>query len=309
MKWLAKAVAFKAFSSIPGGSKLYRHAQTHWTKSIVATPERVGQKMEIGMSYLSWLFDHGHDLERIRDLRHLDLGCGWHPSIPLMYSRIGLRRQVLTDVTHLMCMQTFRESEVLVDRLLSARDHSAHDLLRADAEPAGRALASLDDLLASNDMEYHAPYFDWVSTAGQSMDLATCTQVLMHIERPILDEVFKAVHGLLKAGGLFMSTVHLFDIYSNSDRRISIYNHLRYSKGLWSKLVNSDMMTFNRFKARDYREALEAAGFEIVAFEIEHGGPDDLRALRAVKVHPEFAARYSEEELADKHLFFVARKP
>lgn len=309
MKWLAKALAFKAFSSIPGGDSFYRYIQTNVTKSIVATPTRVGQKIEIGMLYLSWLDQHGFAIHDVRKLRHMDLGCGWHPTIPILYSKMGLRGQVLTDVTSLITDQTFRASLELVNELTSNPAHPAHRLLLNGASQPLPADASIDELLAHGGMEYHAPYFEWAGTAGDQMDLATCTQVLMHVERPILDDCFKIIFDLLKSGGLFMSTVHLFDIYANSDPSITIYNHLKYSKQVWSKLVNSDIMPFNRYKARDYREALEGAGFEIAEFDIEHGTAEDLRTLRSLQVHPEFSARYTEEELADKHLFFVARKP
>lgn len=309
MNWFAKALAFKAFSSIPGGNSFYRYLQTNWTKSIVATPARVGQKIDIGMRYLACLDKHGYTIEDIRKMRHLDLGCGWHPTIPILYSKMGLKGQVLTDLNYLIGTQTFRESLEFVNQLTADPEHPAHALLQESACQPPPANASLDELLAEAGMEYHAPYFEWARTAGPCIDLATCTQVLMHVERPILDDCFKIIFDLLTSGGIFMSTVHLFDIYSNSDPNITIYNHVRYSKSTWSNWVNSDMMPFNRYKARDYREALEGAGFEIVEFDIDHGTAEDLRALRSLKVHPEFGARYTEEELADKHLFFVARKP
>lgn len=309
MKWLAKALAFKAFSAIPGGNSFYRYLQTNVTKSIIATPARVGQKIDIGMRYLGWLDQHGYSIDDIRQMRHLDLGCGWHPSIPILYSKMGLKGQVLTDLNYLIGTQTFRESLEFVNQLTGDPAHPAHHLLLESACQPPPADASLDELLAHSGMEYYAPYFDWAKSAGECIDLATCTQVLMHIERPILDDCFKVIFDLLHSGGIFMSTVHLFDIYSNSDPSITIYNHVKYSKQMWSNLVNSDMMPFNRYKARDYREALEAAGFEILEFDIDHGTTEDLRTLRSLQVHPEFSARYTEQEMADKHLFFVARKP
>lgn len=309
MKWLVKALAFKAFSFTPGGQSVYRYIQIHWTKSIVATAGRVAHKMDIGMRYLTWLMSHGYEMTTVRKLRHLDLGSGWHPTIPLLFSKIGMQGQVLTDVSPVMSDRTFRESLVFVNQLLADPKHPAHGFLQDGWDQQPSVDANFEELLEFSGMEYHAPYFEWANKTDRRFDLATCTQVLMHIERPNLDQLFQLIHGLLRPGGLFMSTVHLFDIYSNSDSRISIYNHLKYSKSMWSTVVNSDMMTFNRLKSRDYREALEGAGFEIVEFEINHGGPDDLRSLRSVKVHPEFTERYSEEELAEKHLFLVVRKP
>ncbi|MES2995291.1 MAG: class I SAM-dependent methyltransferase [Verrucomicrobiota bacterium] len=310
MNWFIKSLIFKAFSTVPGGAALYRHAQWNWTKSIVATPARVGQKIDVGMSYLSWLLDHGRSIDEIRSLRHLDLGAGWHPTIPLLFSKIGMRHQVLTDVCPLMTADTFLDALKLTDQLvIETNGHPARPLLANDALSSPPHGADLETLLASFQMEYQAPYFEWAAKPGHDIDLATCTQVLMHITRPILDDCFKLIHNVLKPGGLFMAPVHLFDIYSNSDPKIGIYNHLRYSRHFWRTIVSSEMMTFNRLKSPDYRDALIAAGFEILEFVVDHGNAEELRGLRALNIHPEFSSRYSERELSEKHLFFVARKP
>jgi hypothetical protein len=67
-------------------------------------------------------------------------------------------------------------------------------------------------------------------------------------------------------------------------------------------------MSYNRLKAPDYRETLEEAGFRIRDFVVEAPSAEDLKALRQTKVHSEFA-RFSEQDLGARHLFFVAEKP
>jgi hypothetical protein len=61
-------------------------------------------------------------------------------------------------------------------------------------------------------------------------------------------------------------------------------------------------------KAKDYRELLEASGFQIAHFEVEGPNSNDLRELDQLPIH-EFFSRYTREELGAKHLFFVAEKP
>ena len=309
MNWFTKAIIFKGLSTIHGGTSIYRYAQWNWTNSIVATPNRVSQKLDVGMGYLNWLLNHEHTLEQIRGMCHMDLGSGWHPTIPLLLSRIGLRNQVLVDINPLMTYDTLRDAVTLVNELVDHPNHPANPLIKEKTLPDPSGHEDLQSLLDQFSMTYQAPYLKWAATTEVRFDLVTCTQVLMHIDRPLLDKVFKLVHDLLKPGGLFMVPVHLFDIYSNSDPNISIYNHLRYSKRFWRSVVCSDIMSFNRLKSPDFREALEGAGFHILEFEIERGGPADLEMLRTLDIHPEFSSRYTEEELSEKHLFFVARRP
>ena len=104
-----------------------------------------------------------------------------------------------------------------------------------------------------------------------------------------------------------MATVYLKDLFADKDKGISKYNHLRYSAESWERWVSSPLMAFNRFKARDYRELLEEAQFEIRRFEIEQGTAEDLKELAGIPIDP-FFKRYSREELAAKNLFFVAQK-
>ena len=66
-------------------------------------------------------------------------------------------------------------------------------------------------------------------------------------------------------------------------------------------------MSYNRLRAPDYRELLEQAGFELLAFDIEPGTAADLAELEQIPLAKCFQ-RYSREDLAAKHLFFAARK-
>lgn len=309
MNWFIKALSFKVMSVVPGGASLYRYVQWNWTKSIVATKVRVGQKIDVGMSYINWLLANGFSLERIRKMRHLDLGAGWHPSIPLLFYRMGMRNQVLADVAPLLSRSTFVDALSLCEDILSDTSHEACQHFDGASYPQVLPSDEFADLTQKFSMTYHAPYFDWVSESSESVDLVTCTQVFMHLDREILESCFAMMFRVLKPGGIFMSPVHLFDIYSNSDSDISIYNHLKYSSSFWNSVVNSELMPFGRLKSPDFREALEKAGFEILTFDITRGSEEEKASLKDLPVHSEFSQRYDLDVLSEKHLFFVARKP
>jgi SAM-dependent methyltransferase len=142
---------------------------------------------------------------------------------------------------------------------------------------------------------------------ADKIDVVTSTQVLLHIPREPMRRCLRQIHHSLKPGGLFLATIHLRDLFADSDKRISDYNHLRYSTGSWERWVNSPLMSYNRFKARDYRELLEEAGFTLLLFAVEPGSPEHVKALERLPIAPCFQ-RYSREELAARHLLFVAQK-
>jgi len=97
MYWLAKVTAYRILSALPGGAVLYRFIQERVTKSLVPASERVSQKIDVGLEYFCWLANHGLR-ERLIEGVHLDFGAGWHPTIPLLYYCLGVKRQHLLDV-------------------------------------------------------------------------------------------------------------------------------------------------------------------------------------------------------------------
>jgi len=167
--------------------------------------------------------------------------------------------------------------------------------------------ANLREYFEALGISYCAPYADvFPSLAGQ-VDVVTSTQVLLHIPGDSLRWCFGQIHKSLKPGGLFLATVYLKDLFADRHKALPRYNHLRYSAETWERWVNSSLMSFNRFKARDYRQLLEGAQFQIQQFEVEAGTAEDLKELDRIKIAPCFKG-YSRAELAAKDLFFVAQK-
>jgi hypothetical protein len=88
---------------------------------------------------------------------------------------------------------------------------------------------------------------------------------------------------------------------------LSDYGHLTFSPWVWEHLINSPILSYNRFKAPDYRLALEEAGFRVLHFETNPPGEADFAQLKKCRPHRSFTS-YSAEDLAARHLFIVAEK-
>jgi len=307
MNWFFKAQVFNFLSIAPAGRKGYRFLQDHLTKTLIATQERVLQKMDVGITYWNKFGMLGETPENLRT--HLDLGSGWHPTIPLLFEGFGVTRQILCDVAPVMTSDSFASTLAMFRSVIDRGLRLGCQYPKDDADSLTIPKDDVLEMIKRHGFSYHAPYFGIGDRIRGEVDFITSTQVLLYIEMPQLVECFQDLFKALRPGGWFLATNHLYDLYSDADKSISIYNNLKYSRRFWNSMVNSGMMSFNRLKSRDYREALEIAGFEIIEFMIDHGGEDDLRSLRSLKIHPEFTVRYSEQELSEKHLFFVVRKP
>lgn len=302
MKWWVKIAGFKALSLVPGGSRLYRWTQENLTGSLVPTSERVRQKIEVGIRY--WEALQSVRLEdRLLHGRHLDLGSGWHPTIPLLFHALGCPAQVLADVVPVMTRETARQTTATFLQVLP----SFAPALPVQTERTHRLQTYDWPNWPPRELgwEYQAPYMDWLTAQRSTLDLVSSTQALLHVPRAVLREIFSAVVWALKPGGIFMATIHLRDLFADGDPSITPYNHLRYSPRFWEGWINSPLMSYNRLKAPDYRSLLEEAGLRLLKFEVEPGRPAQLETLR---VHPSFHG-YSREDLAAHHLFLVGQKP
>jgi SAM-dependent methyltransferase len=305
MNWRIKVAAFKALSALPGGSAAYRFLQERVTRSLDPTPQRVGQKLDVGTLYFKALTELGCADLLLRGT-HLDFGTGWHPSIPFLYYSMGTPRQELFDLVPALSRET-----------VAATVRTFLDLIKRPDCPHTSQLSRLPPpevgpdwrkYLADLGITYSAPYADVFPSLDGKIDVVTSTQVLLHIPREPMRWCFGEIYRSLKPGGLFLATIHLKDLWASIHIGLSKYNHLRYSPAAWERWVNSPLMSFNRFKAPDYRQLLEETKFEIVRFDVEPGTKEDLAELDTIPIADCFK-RYSREDLAAHHLFFAARKP
>jgi SAM-dependent methyltransferase len=265
----------------------------------------VDQKLRVGQRYFEWLRSKGQT-QKLLNGSYLDFGAGWHPSIPLLYYSLGCARQRLFDLAPVLDRTLVSQTVDTVLALLNDPAWIGHgDLKRLPPKFTG------DDwrgYLKDLGISYHAPYADVFPELAGSLDVVTSTQVLLHIPREPLRWCFEQIYRSLKPGGVFLATIHLRDLMVGIHNHRSKYNQLRYSTETWDRWINSKLMSYNRLRAPDYRQLLEGAGFAIEHFEIEGGTPADFRELDAIRV-AECFKKYSREDLAATHLFFVAQKP
>lgn len=304
MRWLAKAVVLKALSALPGGATAHRWAQKHLTRSLDPSPARVRQKIEVALLYLDTLQRLGTPAD-LASITHIDIGAGWHPTIPLFLHAAGCERQCLFDVAPLLDLDLLERTLSTVQVILTDPSHAAHARVKHPLTTTHPP--SLPEALRQWGITYVAPCGGTLATMRESAEMITATQVLYHVPREDLRHLFADVFRALKPGGHFLAVVHLANVFRNA-AGFRLASHTHFSPASWERWVNSRLSSFNRLKAPDYREMLEGAGFALPHFEVEPGSADDLAKLDLANVHSSFA-RYSREDLVAKHLFFVARKP
>jgi hypothetical protein len=305
MNWLLKVAAFKVLSGVPMGAQLYRFSQEKITHSLTPTQDRVRGKIDIAFQYWDWLKANDYPGAAVPG-SILDFGAGWHPTIPFLFYSLGVERQFLCDVQPVLNRDMAGQTMNTFLSVVKDPQQPYRSRLRRLPEPLSPEV-SWTDYLKRMGITYHAPYDTLIGEIAGSVEIVVCTQVLYFINRQILADCFGQLRKVLKKGGIFLATVYLFDVNATAQNGLSQYNHLRYSPEVWESWINSRLMSYNRLKARDYRELLEQAGFTIRHFDVTGPTASDLEDLARVPVHPCFS-HYSREELGAKNLFFVAEK-
>lgn len=304
-KWHFKCDAYKALSFLPKASAIYDLIQRRVTQSTVPTEIRVRSKLSVALDYWSWLEANNRTAQALEGVA-LDIGAGWKPVIPLAFYSLGFDRQVLVDIDDVMRPETVIRTTEIYERIAEG-DAKQRGIALQRMPHADGLSGTTRDMLRSFGIEYIAPYdTSHIEAMQGTVSLATCTQVLLHVEQPVLAELFKAVHTAMKPGGIFMATIHLKPLYAGLEQSMNDIEHLRYSTAEW-RSFGSSLMSYTRVKAPQYRALLEAAGFRLAAFDVTPGTKEDLLRLETSKVDTSFEG-LTPEDLVARHLFFAAEK-
>ncbi len=306
MGWRLKSAQFKLLSALPGGNWLYKNLQEHVTRSTVASRTRINHKVGVGLDFWHWL-QNTHSTRQLTAGRLLDYGSGWHPTIPLLWYALGNDRQTLADITPNMDAAKVNDAIRIFREIASEPAWPGRPWLKRLPETKPVTDHQAGSVLAHLGIEYCAPYGSVLRERLGQYDVVICTQVMQHIPPQVLPGVLKEIHGCLKSGGLFHATIHFVGHFRDPFLRQGHYEHLRYSPATWERWINSSIMSFNRLKGPDYRQAIEQAGFKLREFNLTQPTAADMAELQRTLVHPCFK-HYTDQDLATLGVFVVAQK-
>lgn len=303
MRWVLKAASQKALSALPHAESLNYLLQHRVTRTLPAGESLFRRKVAIGIEHFHAFREHG--AVEPAEAVFYEFGAGWDLAVPLLYTALGVERQLLVDIRPNLRFE-------LIDD--SLRKHARHRAaLEAEAgvplrELDPRPVTSAEELRTRFGIAYLAPRdARETNLPGDSVDFVSSTDTLEHIPRDDLARILVECRRLLRAGGVLSCKVDMQDHYSYFDRGVSRYNFLRFPSRTW-RLVNSSLHYQNRLRHPDYVTLVEEAGLEVVSDRVSEPSEADLEALRTLELAPEFRG-YTLEQLGAKSLRVVARKP
>ena len=269
-----------------------------------------------GSDHGAWTLTQG--VEMVRSLREyidlpnstvLEVGTGWQPLIPLLFSMAGTKQVILTDLTRLLhpsslaaALDSLRYNKKRITEGLPISSEAFDQFTRSNQGE------TLEQSLERFRLRYMAPC-DCRSTGlpPNSVDAVISRAVMEHIPPDVILAIFHESARIIKPGGVACHVVDNSDHWQHRDGNISRVNFLKFSDSTFRLTYINKLNYQNRLRHSQYREMLEQAGFQIVRDEPTVDAPS-VEVLKNFQVAPQFR-RFTHEDLATIDSFFLARRP
>ncbi len=279
INWEKKALAFRAFDTLPFGRWLYGFTQRHITKTV---PRPLSPTAETGR----WFTAHAkafqeHGKKQLDAASHFEFGAGWDLFPNLVLWCYGMKEQFVYDLN-----RWARPDQInIVIRHLMVDpppncSRKPQCLLRENSDFE-------EDLILNYKIRYHAP-----ADAGEtdlesgSIDTISTTSVLEHIPFSQIPRLLSECHRLMHPSSVMSHVIDYSDHYSHSDANITAYNFLRFTERQWNRF-NPGIHYQNRGRHKDFIKLFEGSGFRVVC-ETHHYPENSENELRSLALASPF---------------------
>jgi SAM-dependent methyltransferase len=309
MRWQVKAAVQAALSRVPYHARLYGRLQ----RAAGTYPLDVAEVYDRKARFLNRMAGQGLTPD---DKVVVEIGTGWYPFLPILFSLLGAKRVVTMDLNPWLSPRTLGDTlagvRSLLDRIAADFGRPA-DQLRAKFEAAAGGAGPRPEVrptLARFGVEYRMPC-DAGATGlpDGSVDYVVSSNVFEHIPGPVIGRILTESRRIVRPGGHHLHHINPGDHFSIGDRRITTAHFLRYSPGRWYWIGGSGVAYHNRLRGVDYVRLFEKHGLTVTHTyqNVDPRALDELKSGRQ-PVHPDFAG-YTAEELAVDVIGVYARNP
>ena len=292
--WIAKALTQQALSHLPGGNSLNYFLQRHVARSLPHSDATFLYHCEFAGRYVAALREYTET--PVAKARCLEFGAGWDCAIALGLCSLGVRKQILVDISAKLRFDLLNET---LDQAHRLADKVAERAPGANVFVLPDRVDNVSDLIAMGIGHCVGDLMEIKWPSG--FDLISSTSVMEHIPVDVLPRLVRHCRELLRPGGLFCAAIDAADHYSRLDRSISYGNFLTYSPSAWS-VFNPPLHYQNRLHVSDHLKIIKEAGFTILEAE-----PNRIRKHPNIRRHQSFQ-NYAIDDLLCGGVFVVAQK-
>ncbi len=303
--WILKAVVQKIISFLPRSQKINYLFQKYVTKGVYLTDDYFIDRLLHAQNHVSYFsrYSKTHDSFNV-----LELGTGWYPVIPIYMFLKGANKIYSVDINNLVSEENLKQTiekycvfynNGELNKYINIIDSERLNVL-LDSHKKQNKL-NRKQLLKLLNINFIVGDARQLPLQSASIDLITSNNTFEHIYPEILINILREFKRVLKPGAIMSHFIDMSDHFAHLDKKISIYNFLKFSEKQWS-LIDNSVQPQNRLRITQYREIYSKVGIKIVE-EINRGG--DIEKLKEMNIDKKFQ-KISDKELAVSHSFIIS---
>jgi hypothetical protein len=215
--------------------------------------------LEDAFKVVNQLKGSGRTLE---DVVVLEIGSGWFPIFPIVYSLLGAKKVFLSDLQPYMDEETFQTAKRFIV-------NNAERISSKLGIPADRIRSVLDHAKKPTDLgfEYHISR-NPSSYLPASLNIISSRTVLEHIPEQDLKLLLPIWKSLLAPHGVMIHAIDMSDHMEHLDKSISRIHFLRFGTVAWN-VINFFFDYQKRLRYPQFCRLFEAAGLRVRVADVE----------------------------------------
>lgn len=258
-----------------------------------------------GLIQLEWI----RGIRSIQSAAVLEIGTGWQPMIPILFSLAGARCVYLTDLNRLCTPTSFHVAICSVRRLRRViLDSLQISETEFDEATSWEQSAGLEEGFRRLRLQYLAPCdCRRVPLPDGSIDIISSRAVLEHIPPRVIQDIFTDSFRLLRPKGIACHFVDNSDHWSHQDKSITTINFLKLSEAVFRLTCLNSLNYQNRLRHSEYVDFLHGSGFNVLR-QYRHVDSKAVAAVQNLAIMERFR-RFPAEELATISSYLLSEKP
>ncbi|MBE9469071.1 MAG: class I SAM-dependent methyltransferase [Bacteroidetes bacterium] len=305
--WIVKAIVQKIISFLPQSQKINYFFQKHITKGVVLTDEYFIDRLLHAQNHVDYFCMYSLIAN---NFNALELGTGWYPVIPIYMFLSGADKIYSVDINNLVSEENLKQTIVKycqfynsgeLNKYIKEIDNERLKLL-FDCYNRQNEL-NREQLLNRLNINFIVGDARQLPLESSSLDLITSNNTFEHIYPKILTEIIKEFCRVLKMGAVMSHFIDMSDHFAHLDKKINIYNFLKFSDKRWS-LIDNSVQPQNRLRIIQYQKIYHKLGIIIVK-KIDREG--NIAKLREINIDKKFQ-NIPDEELAVSHSLLISVK-
>jgi hypothetical protein len=315
LRWYLKAIVQKAIGIVPFGTQLNYFFQKNITKRVILNDWFFD---DILTHYIRFkkLLNENTSISSFDNIAFLELGTGWHPIMPLLFSLENAKEVCSADLNfhvrkeNLLRLISFFENRIqqqfFSKNNININENKWQLLMKIKSElqkSSSPSLIKLNNLFSEMNITFYNGDAAKLSFDNKSFDVCFSINTLEHIYQPMLQNILQNYAHHTNQNGYHLHVIDMNDHFSHIDSSITKYNYLQFSNEQW-KLIDNNLQPQNRLRITDFENIFLKIDLKIIK---EVSMPAEMESFNSIILHQDFK-KYNAERCAIPNTTMLLQK-